>query len=189
MAAGPEVVRMNTSSKPRSRDTKEFKPRITPSRKTKILQVTFAKQVQRMVQVMHEEMGNPFLEETNDLLKLDNKDIVDQAVTTAVCQAVKIGQQQHDDFVTRLKDQSIPISQPIKKNKLSLFSRPPVRVKLQVSTLKSDVSLFSRLYIAASREMVTSVTFSDMKIRHVPHHVSQFGNLRSQGAVRSSCVP
>lgn len=37
---------------------------------TKISQVTFAKQAQRMVQVMHEEMGNPILEETNDLLKL-----------------------------------------------------------------------------------------------------------------------
>ncbi|PIK38150.1 hypothetical protein BSL78_25015 [Apostichopus japonicus] len=150
----PEVVRMNTEFEASiERNLKNSNQESHHHEQTKSSQVTFAKQVQSMVQVMHEEMGNPFLEETNDLLKLDTKDIVDQAVAVAVCQAEKIGQQQYDDFVTeRLQDQSTPISQPIRKNKLLLFSRPPVRLKssskLQVSSLKSDVSLFSRLYIA-----------------------------------------
>ena len=52
----------------------------------------------------------------------------------------------------RLVERSTPISEPIKKNKLLLFSRPPPHTKsntsLQISSLKNDVSLFSRLYIA-----------------------------------------
>ena len=46
------------------------------------------------------EMGNPFLEETTDLLRLDIKDIMDQAVVYAVCHAEEMGQQQYQAFVT-----------------------------------------------------------------------------------------
>ena len=44
----------------------------------------------------------------------------------------------------RLLEQSVPFAEPIKKNKLLLFSHPPPREKsktsLQVSSLKSDIS-------------------------------------------------
>ena len=100
-----------------------------------------------------EEMGNPFLEESKDLLRLDTGDIIDPTVAPSFFQAEEIGHQQYESFITdRLVDRSVPISEPIKKNKPLLFSRFPPREKskttLQVSSLKSDVSLFSRLYIA-----------------------------------------
>lgn len=38
--------------------------------------MTFAKNVQNPVEVI-EEMGNPFLEESKDLLKLDTRDITE----------------------------------------------------------------------------------------------------------------
>ena len=53
----------------------------------------------------------------------------------------------------RLVSQMVPITEPIKGNGLCQFSRPPVRKKsskqLQLSSLKDNCSLFSRLYIAS----------------------------------------
>ena len=97
-----------------------------------------------------EEMGNPFLDESKNLLGLDTRDIVDAAVASSICQAEEVGKV--TSFVTdRLLEDLSPLSEHIKKNKLLLFSRPPPREKskasLQLSSLKSDVSLFSRLYI------------------------------------------
>ena len=98
-------------------------------------------------------MGSPFIEETTDLLRLDTRDIVDPSVASSVREAETMSQEQYQTFMTDpLVEQTTPISEPIKKNKLSLLSRPSQREKsktsLQVSSLKSDCSLFSRLYIA-----------------------------------------
>ena len=100
-----------------------------------------------------EEMGNPFLEETTDFLRLDTRDIVDPTVAYSVRQAETMGQEQYQTFMTDpLVEQTTPINEPIKKNKLSLLSRPSqteqFKTSLQVSPLKSDCSLFLQLYIA-----------------------------------------
>ncbi len=86
-----------------------------------------------------EELGNPFLEEGKELLRLDTRDILDAAVASSICQAQKIGKEKYEAFVTsRLIEGSTPLSEPVKKNKL--LRRPPPREKskasLQVSSLK-----------------------------------------------------
>ena len=101
-----------------------------------------------------EEMGNPFAENSNALLVLDSRDLADPAVTDTSRQIKSPGQEQYDTYVNeRLINQTKPITDPIKRNNLPLFSQPPVREKsrdqLQRSTLKNDCSLFSRLYIAS----------------------------------------
>ena len=69
-----------------------------------------------------EEIGNPFLEETKGLMRLETRDIIDSAVITSVFQ---IEEQQYETFLKDLLlQQTTPISEPIKKNKLQLFSRP-----------------------------------------------------------------
>ncbi len=75
-----------------------------------------------------EELGNPFLEEGKELLRLDHtRDILDAAVASSICQAERIGKENYEAFVvtSRLIEGSTPLSEPIKKNKLLLFSRPP----------------------------------------------------------------
>lgn len=146
MVAGPEVVRMIS----------EFEASIFPRRlhqamhrhheQTRSSQALFVQQVQSLVEVV-EEMGNPFLEGTKDLLRFDTRDIMDPAVVSSVCSAEKKGVEQYETFVAeRLQDQSTLISEPIKKNKLLLFSRPlPAKkssASLKVSSLKNDMSLF-----------------------------------------------
>ena len=110
MVAGPEVARM----------TAEFEASIHGMHKkvvletyhheqTKSNQVTFAQHVRGLVEVM-EEMGNPFLEESKDLLQLDTRDIIDPAVAASIHQAEEVGQQQYDAYITdRLLERSVPI--------------------------------------------------------------------------------
>lgn len=128
-------------------------------------------------------MGNPFLEESKDLLRIDTKDIIDPAVASSVNQAESLGNQQYKTFISeRLLEQSVPISEPIKKNKLPLFSRPPPREKsktsLQVSSLKSDVSLFSRLYIACQSRDGNLDEFFRHENQPYPPSLSHLGKLR-----------
>ncbi|KAG0721997.1 hypothetical protein GWK47_045289 [Chionoecetes opilio] len=90
----------------------------------------------------------------SDLLVLNSRDFVDTAVADTVRQMEKLGLEQYETYVEeRLVNQTVPITDPIKRNNLHLFSRPPVREKsrkqLQMSSLKNDCSLFSRLYIAS----------------------------------------
>ena len=101
-----------------------------------------------------EEMGNPFTEYSSDLLVLNSRDVVDIAVAETVGQILKIGLEQYESYVEkRLVNQTMPITDPIKRNNLHLFSRPPCREKstkdLQISSLKNDCSLFSRLRVAS----------------------------------------
>ena len=100
-----------------------------------------------------ENMGNPFLENSEDLIVLDTRDIVDASVEETVRNAETLGKEQYEVFVDeRLIQGKIPITEVISKNKLPLFSRPPVKrpsmQKMKIASLKSDCALFSRLYVA-----------------------------------------
>ena len=69
-----------------------------------------------------------------------------------VAETVKsVGEEQYKHFKEeRLKKCTKPITDVIPKNKLPFFSRPPVKApskkQFQLAALKSDFSLFSRLY-------------------------------------------
>ena len=82
-----------------------------------------------------------------------------------------------------LVEQTTPISEPIKKNKLSLFSRPFQREKsetsLQILALKSDCSLFSRLYIACQSRDGNLHNFFKHENQACLPSLSQIGKLRS----------
>jgi len=150
MLAGPEV----------SRIIKDFENQMDPKdnevdlhhEQTKATQDIFAQNVRSLSTTM-EDMGNPYMEESKDLLVLDSRDIVDPSVTQTIQQIGAIGKEQYDAYVQdRLIDRTVPIHEPIKKNKLCLFRCPNKKAmskdKLQLRSLKSDCSLFSRLFIS-----------------------------------------
>lgn len=64
----------------------------------KSVQLKFKRHVNALVDVI-EEMGNPFTEDSNNLLKLDSRELTDQAVVDAVRVAERIGQEQYKLFV------------------------------------------------------------------------------------------
>ena len=116
-------------------------------------QIAFQKDVRSLTHAI-EEMGSPFTEYSSDLLVLKSRDVVDTAVAETVGQILKIGLEQYESYVEkRLVNQTMPITDPIKRNNLHLFSRPSCREKstkdLQISSLSNDSSLFFRLYAAS----------------------------------------
>jgi hypothetical protein len=73
-------------------------------------------------------MGNPFLEESGNLLTLDSQEIADQETVRMIREAETIRHRQYEEFVQqRFRERSVSIYDPIPSNKLSLFSLPPVR--------------------------------------------------------------
>ena len=89
------------------------------------VQATFQKQVKALCTTFV-EMGNPFLEESEDLLVLDTRDIVDTSVAETVRKIEELGKTQFKAFVAdRLEKQTVSLFEPIKRNNLALFSSPP----------------------------------------------------------------
>ena len=137
MVAGPEMVRV----------TAQFEASIHGVRKKKFLEtrhheqtkgnhVIFVKHVKGLIEMM-EEIGNLFMEESKDLLRLDSRDIIDPVVACSIHQAKDVGQKQYDAFIAdRLLEQSVSFSEPIKKNELLLFSQPPPREKSKTVLLE-----------------------------------------------------
>lgn len=137
-------------------------------RKSAAVQAAFKKAVLSLVSAI-EEMGNPFQEDSTDLLVLDWKEIMDETVVKAVREVVSIGQDQYKAFVKeRFQERTKPITEAIKKNKLPLFKQQPqknqTKDKQKVAALKSDCALFYRLYIACQSRMVTSKNFLRTRI-------------------------
>ena len=88
-------------------------------------------------------MGNPFLEETRDLLTLDTKYLMSEDVVETIASIREIGNAQYETYVDeRLRNPNKPIADNIHKNNLPLFgthllhSQP--KVKHQVASLKND---------------------------------------------------
>ena len=150
MVAGPEVARVivefeDFNMHPRNHEEPRHHEE-TPS-----VQNTFARDVRSLVAVI-EELGNPFEEDSQDLLVLDTKEMADSAVIATVRNAKQIGQDQFEAFSKEcIEDRTRSIEEAIHRNKLPLFAtkRGPNMPKgnQQVKSLKNDVALFARLYI------------------------------------------
>ena len=90
------------------------------------VQFAFLKDVQSLTLVL-QDMGTPLLEESNDLLVLDTQYIM-ESVAGTVRKVETIGQEQYSKCVDeRLSKCVTPVSDPLPKNKLQLFSRPAVK--------------------------------------------------------------
>ena len=175
---------------------------------TKHVQMAFAQDVKTLAETI-EDMGNPFSEKGSDLLVLDTRDLADPVVNESLNHIEKLVRDQYYSYVSEhLVSQSKPITDPIPKNNLPLFSRPPVREisksQQQLSSLKNDCSLFSRLCIASQIHDVNLDDFFAHENQACPPSISLMEKLRigtksdllgsledlvpSQGSSPSPCV-
>ena len=149
MVAGPEVARVISEFESAGLQWNE-REYVQHHDQTPSVQTTFAKHVRSLVAVI-EELGNPFQEEGQDLIVLDTKEIADASVVKTVRTAQKIGQEQFHAFTKEcIIDRTKSLDDTIHRNKLPLFgtsTRKAPKRKQQLTSLKSDVQLFSRLYI------------------------------------------
>ena len=138
MVAGPEIARAvrefeRTYDVWNLADTRHHEQ--VPS-----VQKAFAKDVKNLIGVI-EEMGNPFCEDSADLLVLD-KEIMHKCVMEAVSAA-------------KVKGQSQPITYTIQQCNLPFFGTPEKRqsstTSNQIADLKSDCRLFPTVHSLPSK--------------------------------------
>ena len=68
-----------------------------------------------------QDMGNPFHDETSDLLSLDTKNIADSSIAQLVDTHLQKGLQQFEVFLGGLQNEECSFYNPIKKNKVAFF--------------------------------------------------------------------
>ena len=89
------------------------------------VQSAFVKDVQSIVNVM-EDFGNPFEEESQDLLVLDIKEIAPSAAVDTLRRAYEVGQLYFDNFAReRLVKRTKPLEDAIYRHELNIFGQPP----------------------------------------------------------------
>ena len=180
MVSGPEMARVIGEFETSIEKRKDLDLR--HQEEAKHVQKSFIRDVKNLTNTI-EEMGNPFTENSSDLLLLDSRDLANPSVIDTVRRIEEIGQEQYNTYVKeRLVSQTKSIFDPIKKNNLPLFSRPPVREKtksqLQLTSLKNDCSLFSRLYVAPQVGNGNLDEFFEFENQASPPALSQNGKLR-----------
>ena len=131
-----------------------------------------------------EDIGNPFLEDNGDMLTLDTKVVMNKDAIRTVNAVEEIGQRQFSECVEdRLNIASNkPLSHIVSKNKLALFSTPQTkqrsRSKEQVASLKTNCTLFSRLYIACQPRQSNLDSIFEQENQACPPSISDMGQLR-----------
>lgn len=181
MITGPELARLLNEFQSSTEEHEDND--IRHHSQTSSIQQRFAEDVMQLTSSM-KEMGNHFMEDSNDLLVLDTMDIVNKDVTSTVRNIECIGSEQYDNYVKdRLVERCTPINDVIKKNNLPLFQSPGKRTvsktKLQISSLKNDCALFSRLYISCQVRDGNLDEFFQHENQGWPPSLSQNGILRS----------
>ncbi len=181
MIAGPEVVRV-ISEFESSLQFSRTKDNTHHHEQNNSTQKKFIRDVRALTSVI-EELGNPFEEESTDLLVLDTKEILHSVAVETVRNIRKIGRNQYHLFVKeRLVDKSKSLKDPIKRNKLQLFSttktKTIVKSKQDLTFAKNDSELFSRLYIACQTRDGDLDEFFRHENRAYPLALSQDGRLR-----------
>ena len=110
------------------------------------IQHTFAKDVLSLLATC-EDMGNPFLEDSGDMLTLDTKVVMNKDAIRTVNAVEEISRRQFSESVEdRLKIASNKPSDIVSNNKLALFHTPQTkqmsRSREQVASLKTNCTLF-----------------------------------------------
>ena len=116
---------------------------------TKRTQRAFSEKVLKLYSM--KEMGNPFLEETNDLLTLETKVIGMSAAAEMVISHHQNGRIRFQEFMKVLESEDISsFYEPIMRDKIDFFNQKPEPVSgdLKQKVLKDDCRLFSKLFIS-----------------------------------------
>ena len=127
-----------------------------------------------------QEMGNPFQEESADLLVLDTKNIADPTLAEMVATHHRQGKEQFHSFMEGLEDEGeSPFYRPIKNNLVSFFKPEQAEGMSKVKVLKDDCQLFSRLFISCQNRQCDLQEFFKHENQSHPASLSDSGKLHT----------
>lgn len=159
-SSAPELVRCIGEFEMSCKNQEDYLPICREHHEqTNSQQERFANEVASLVETM-KELGNPFTEESPDLLVLDTKDIMDKSVVNSVKNIERIGKNQYETFKKeRLQQQAVPLTNIIRKNKLKCsvnrLSVPNHMTQYCYISLRTTVRYFRGCIYRAMEETVT----------------------------------
>ena len=181
MVAGPEIARVvqefqdGVHIKQDNRD-------IDHHEMSGASQKRFTTHVESLVEAI-DEMGNPFIEQSNDIICLSTKAIADQSVQATVNKVRSLGESQYTEFVKeRLVTREKSIKDAIPQNRLPLIKQRTQRSvpkdKMKLQSAKNNCQLFSKLYIGCQNRDGNLKEFFCHENQGCPPALSDGGTLR-----------
>ncbi len=120
------------------------------------------------------------MEESNDLLTLDTKDIAPTSVHEVVSMHYQRGADKFCAFLKDLESQEESLFyKPLTKNKLSFFKQECVATNTKHKALKEDCNLFSQLFISCQSRQCDLKEFFKYENQLFPAALSDNGKLHS----------
>ena len=143
-------------------------------------QRVFLEKVGRLTNILH-DMGNPFQEESSDLLTLDTKNIAHTSVHELLRTHYERSTERFHVFLKGLESQEdSQFYKLLKKNKLNFFKQLCVATDPKHKALKEDCHLFSQLFISSCQSRQCDLReFFKYEIQYFPAALSDNGKLPS----------
>ena len=175
MVSGPEIARIiNEFEASMVTECPETEQSAKHHEDTRSLQSLFYRDVVSLTRTI-EEMGNPFMEETDDLLALDTKQIMRSGALARLRKVEEVGMAQYESFIAeRLMQQSKSLYDPIKRNNLRSNLRQTWHVRPSSSYhLQGMIACSFQGYTSLARrgkEIWMSFSTMKTKVVHRPCH-------------------
>ena len=182
MVAGPEISRLIQEFENNSVDLRS-KTSTKHHEQNQSMQNAFAKDVKSFVTTL-EELGNPFLEDSGDLLTIDTKLIKSKEISQNMYTIEHKGKEDYKQFVnerlTAAQNKSLSVT--ISKNNFHIFviaaAKKNSKTSKQIKSLKLDRDFFARLYIGCQSRQGDFVLFFRHENRPYPPSISDLGELK-----------
>ena len=181
MLAGPDCARIveefeATFNQPSSNSTAHHEENHS-------MQIKFCKDVKSFTNVV-EQLDNPFLSMSDELVTLDTQTVMDPSVATSLSCIHKNGQALHSAFCKeRLEQANVPLSQTIKRNNMLTFAnRPDTKSKSMKNsgTQKHNTTLVTQLFLSLqSRPDADIMDFFRYENQKEPPSLADRGMMRS----------
>ncbi|KAL8561604.1 hypothetical protein ACOMHN_024839 [Nucella lapillus] len=148
------------------------------------LQLKFQKDVQAFIKVV-EQLGNPFLVTSHELIALDTHNVMEQAVTDSLSQIGETGQTLHAAYVMdRLEKASVSVTDSIKRNNMLTFANRPDPNKKKGTkdsgVQRQNMMLITQLFLSLqSRPDADMTDFFRFENQREPPSLADRGLLRS----------
>lgn len=180
LVAGPEVSRLVAGYEAMSGIKDENNDK-RHHEQTLSVKISFFDRVKALSEVL-QEIGNPFQEESADLLLLDTKNFADPALAEMVGTHHQRGKDQFQSSMKALENKDdCSFYHPVKKNTISFFEQAlkqpgnPFKEKV----LKDDCQLFSRLLISCQNRQCDLQEFFKRENQSSPASLSDSGKLHA----------
>lgn len=180
MVAGPEVSHLNAQYESLS-EVQDANEPTQHHEQTRQFQKTFLDRVNKLHSVML-EMGNPFMDESKELVTLDTKNVAHPTAAELVAKHHEKGKKSFESFLKSFENgEQCRFYEPIKKNKTDFFRQQPEASSkvLKQKNIKDDCLLFSKLFISCQSRECDLQEFFQHENQSFPAALSDSGNLYS----------